>query len=273
MKILLVNTASFKVPGQGAGRRYCLGKIPSNDGENHSVVLAFAGMGNNIAALRASLLLEHFPNVTSIIMTGIAGGVPHKGKSDEHVRLGDIVVSDHRGVIQYDFISDEITEKEHRLPPRPPSASLLESVRLLQASEIKGNRPWLKYIDRGIDKLKFQRPPESKDILYSSATDEVIPHPDDQKRIDGLPRVFYGPIASANRLLKNPLKRDELREKFKVKAVEMESSGIADATWNREIGYLAIRRRRLAGLCGYYSCSIYKSFNRVYLKMYDDFKF
>jgi HEAT repeat protein/nucleoside phosphorylase len=155
MKILLVNTASFKVPGQGAGRRYCLGKIPSNDGENHSVVLAFAGMGNNIAALRASLLLEHFPNVTSIIMTGIAGGVPHKGKSDEHVRLGDIVVSDHRGVIQYDFISDEITEKEHRLPPRPPSASLLESVRLLQASEIEGNRPWLKYIDRGIDKHRF----------------------------------------------------------------------------------------------------------------------
>jgi len=247
MKILLENTGSFKVSGQGAGRRYCLGKIPSNDGEYHSVVLALADMGNNIAALRASLLLEHFPNVTSIIMTGIAGGVPHPKKTDEHVRLGDIVVSDHRGVVQYDFISNKITEKEYRFPPRPPSPSLLEAVRLLEASEIEGNRPWLKYIDRGVDKLNFHRPPEAKDILISSENhSEVIPHPHDLIRIDGQPRVFYGPIASANILLKNPVKRDKLREKFKVKAVEMESSGIADATWNREIGYLAIR-----GICDY----------------------
>ena len=247
MKILLENTASFKVSGQGAGRKYCLGKIPSVDSEYHSIVLALADMGTNIAALRASLLLEHFPNVTSIIMTGIAGGVPHPNKPDEHVRLGDIVVSDHRGVVQYDFVSDRITEKEHRFPPRPPSSSLLEAVRLLEASEIEGNRPWLNYIDQGVDKLKFHRPPEVKDILISSENPkEVIPHPHDQKRIDGQPRVFYGSIASANRLLKNPIKRDELREKFKVKAVEMESSGIADATWNREIGYLAIR-----GICDY----------------------
>ena len=247
MKILLENTASFKVSGRGAGRRYCLGKIPSNDSEYHYVVLALADMGNNIAALRASLLLEHFPNVTSIIMTGIAGGVPHPKKTDEHVRLGDIVVSDHRGVVQYDLISDKITEKEHKFPPRPPSSSLLEAVRLLEASEIEGKRPWLKYIDFGVDKLKFHRPPKIKDILFAYENpDDVIPHPHDEKRIDGQPRVFYGPIASANRLLKNPLKRDDLREKFKVKAVEMESSGIADATWNREIGYLAIR-----GICDY----------------------
>ena len=247
MKILLENTASFKVPGQGAGRRYCLGKIPSNEGEYHSIVLALADMGNIIAALRASLMLEHFPNVTSIIMTGIAGGIPYPKEPNEHVRLGDIVVSDHRGVVQYDLISDKITEKEHRFPPRPPSSSLLEAVRLLEASEIEGKRPWLKYIDFGVDKLKFHRPPKVKDILFGSENpDDVVQHPHDQKRIDGQPRVFYGPIASANRLLKNPLKRDELREKFKVKAVEMESSGIADATWNREIGYLAIR-----GICDY----------------------
>lgn len=180
-------------------------------------------------------------------MTGIAGGVPHPIKPDEHVRLGDIVVSDHRGVVQYDFISDKIEEKEQRFPPRPPSASLLEAVRLLQAAQIEGNRPWLKYMELGADKLNSHRPPELNDILFSSEyPDMVIPHPHDQKRTDGQPKVFYGPIASANRLLKNPVKRDELREKFKIKAVEMESSGIADATWNREIGYLAVR-----GICDY----------------------
>lgn len=62
----------------------------------------------------------------------------------------------------------------------------------------------------------------------------------------GTPRVFHGPIASANILLKVPEKRDELRDKFKVKAAEMESSGIADATWGAgRGGYLVIRGSRL----------------------------
>jgi nucleoside phosphorylase len=41
--------------------------------------------------------------------------------------------------------------------------------------------------------------------------------------------------------LKNPTKRDYLREKFSVKAVEMESSGIADATWSHGVGYLTVK--------------------------------
>ena len=58
--------------------------------------------------------------------------------------------------------------------------------------------------------------------------------------------MFIAPIASANKLLKNPIKRDQLRVKFRVKAVEMEGSGIADATWSHEIGYLVVR-----GICDY----------------------
>lgn len=42
-------------------------------------------------------------------------------------------------------------------------------------------------------------------------------------------------------------KRDELRDRFKVKAVEMEGSGVADATWEYEkAGYLVVR-----GICDY----------------------
>jgi len=58
--------------------------------------------------------------------------------------------------------------------------------------------------------------------------------------------VFIGPIATSNALVKNPLKRDELRDRFGVKAVEMEGSGIADATWTAEVGYLVVR-----GICDY----------------------
>jgi len=254
VSILLENKKDkYKVPGPGASRRYCLGEIPTEKGNKHSLVLANAGMGNNIAATRASLLLEHFPNVKSIIMVGIAGGVPNPDKVDDHVRLGDIVVSNENGVIQYDLIKQEIHDITHRNLPRPPSASLLEAVKCLEAEEILGDRPWEKYIDQALSIIKTIRPSEDKDILYcSDSQEEIIKHPNDPKRIKGQPRVFIGPIASANILQKDPKARDKLRDKFGVKAIEMEASGIADATWNHEVGYLVVR-----GICDY--CDSHKN--------------
>ena len=254
VNVLLKNkNDKYKVPGSGAGRRYCLGEILSEKKNKYNLVLANADKGNNIAATRATLLLEHFPNVKSIIMVGIAGGIPNADKVDDHVRLGDIVVSDENGVIQYDLIKQEIQDITHRNSPRPPSSSLLEAVGYLKIGEILGNRPWEKNIKLALSQLKTSRPSETTDILYDSCNqDEVIPHPEDPKRIKDQSRVFTGPVASANILQKDPNARDTLREKFKVKAVEMEGSGIADATWNHEVGYLVVR-----GICDY--CDSHKN--------------
>ncbi len=247
VKSLLENPVEFKVPGQGAGRRYLLGEIPAVDGDVHFVALALAAMGNNIAAARATLLLEHFPSIEHIIMVGIAGGVPYPEKPDEHVRLGDIVISGSGGVVQYDFNKETISETIHRHPPRPPSATLLEAVSFLEVEARFGKYPWLKYIDQAADILRVTRPAIERDVLVSSVSpNETVPHPKDPKRKPGQPRIFTGIIASANRLLKNPLTRDALRDKFGVKAVEMEGSGIADATWYHEKGYLVVR-----GVCDY----------------------
>ena len=248
VNVLLVNkNDKYTIPGSGAGRRYCLGEIFSEEGNKHNVVLAIAGMGNNIAATKAAILLEYFPNVKSIIMVGIAGGVPNPDDVDDHVRLGDIVVSNEYGEIQYDNIKKETQKTIFRNPPRPPCASLLEAVKYLEAGEILGNRPWEKYIDQALSIIKIIRPSEEKDILYCSDNQKLpVEHPKDPHRIKGQPRVFIGTIASANILQKNPKARDKLREKFKVKAIEMEASGIADATWNHEMGYLVIR-----GICDY----------------------
>ena len=247
VKKILENTKEISFPGQGGGRRYLLGEVSTNDEEKHTVVLCLASMGNNIAAIRASLLLNHFPDLKSIIMVGIAGGIPHPEKPDDHVRLGDIVISNEKGVIQYDFDKETITENIHRHPPRPPSASLLEGVRLLEANELIGEKPWLRFIDQALLPEGEERPSTKTDILVSSTeSNQIVEHPQDPKRKNGEPRVFIAPIASANKLLKNPIKRDRLRDKFGVKAVEMEGSGIADATWNYEIGYLVVR-----GICDY----------------------
>jgi nucleoside phosphorylase len=62
-----------------------------------------------------------------------------------------------------------------------------------------------------------------------------------------MPRIFSGPIAAANVLLKDSDRRDALAQQFNVLAVEMESSGIADAAWiNGRSGYLSVR-----GICDY----------------------
>ncbi len=247
VKILFENQMEYTVPGRRSGRRYLLGEIPVNGGGEHSVILSLADIGNNVAANRATLLLEHFPTVEFIIMVGIAGGIPHPDVPDEHVRLGDVVISGQKGVVQYDFDKETIAETTHRHPPRPPSATLLEGVRWLQVIEMEGNCPWLKFIDQIAAQLGITRPSEETDVLVDSENPKVrLVHPPDPKRANGQPRIFVGPIASANKLLKNPAKRDELRRRFGVKAVEMEGAGIADATWNHGVGYLVVR-----GICDY----------------------
>jgi len=238
-------------PGAGAGRIYCLVDINSLNGNKSKLVLAYASMGTNIAATRATLLLEHFPDLKYIFMVGIAGGVPNPKKVEDHVRLGDIVVSNEKGVIQYDFIKKEDKgNPEHRHPPRPPSAKLLEIARLLEADEFLGNRPWIKYIDFAIFCLGIRKPSEEIDKLYkyysSSNTYRKIHHPEDPDRINGQPRVFFGAIGSSNMLQKDYKMRDKLRDDFGIKAIEMEASGIADATWYLDAGYLVVR-----GICDY----------------------
>ena len=250
VKVLLSDSKEIYFDGRVAGNRFCIGKIKSVNNGIHMVALGISSMGNNVAAIRASNMISHFPNMESIIMTGIAGGVPFPDKIDEHVRLGDIVVSDEKGVIQYDFVKENVENTIIRCSPRPPSSLLLEAISLLKAAEYEKNFPWEKHLDVSMEILEIEKPTEDKDILHLN--DEVIAsHPIDKSR-RGYPRAFQGAIASSNTLLKNPQKRDILREKYGVKAIEMEASGIADATWNHSIGYLVVR-----GICDY--CDNFKN--------------
>jgi nucleoside phosphorylase len=253
VKILLENTTDIVVPGR-TDRLYVLGEVPLPQGGKHCVVLALLPqMGTNMAGIWAGHMLQDFSSLQDIIMVGIAGGAPFPETPDEHVRLGDIVVSGDYGVIQFDFVKETIYERKPRPFPRPPSSSLLQSVKLLQAAEMKREHPWLPFIDQATSQLNIVRPAAVNDKLASSIDPEkIIPHPKDKKRHPNRPRIFVGPIAASNTLLKNPLLRDELRNQFGVKAIEMESSGIADATWDTKAGYLVIR-----GICDY--CDTKKS--------------
>lgn len=247
MKAMMNNVVEKFFKGKGSGHRFFVGEIKSANNKIHRVALACCGMGNNQAAIRAMNMLNHFVNIESIIMTGIAGGIPFPQDVSKHVRLGDIVVSN--GIIQYDYEKDSCGRIICRSEPPLPSAELIEAVSIIKIGQYENKFPWVKYIKKYSNKIGFIKPDNCNDILHD-INGNIIPHPQDNERNEN-PKVFYSKIASANILLKNPKKRDNLMKKFDVSAVEMEASGIADATWNSSIGYLVIR-----GICDY--CDTYK---------------
>lgn len=254
----------------GAGRIYKLGVIRHRGGQAAHIVAVsqLLDMGNNNAAVGATLLLQDCPAVTNVIMCGIAGGAPNPARPVDHVRLGDIVVSGVEGVRQYDFVKEREGAIENRARPRPPSAELLEAARLLQAEELGERRPWDAYIadavaslgadwDRPAPGTDVLREPNGKDLVRRGINGAaralgrngmllrypVVAHPYSDAAV---PRVFHGLIASANNLQKNPFRRNQLRDQYGAKAIEMEGSGVADAAYQLTIPYFVVR-----GICDY----------------------
>ena len=241
------------------GRFYKIGAIPRSDNTgNHIVALCrLSGQGNETAAVRTSSLIEDCKNLQVIIMCGIAGAVPSPEDAENHVRLGDIVVSGNEGVLQYDLEKVEEESTEIRAKPLSRvSRRMLEVYQSIEGDELRGKRPWDKYIKQAITQLNsygsidWSRPEDTEDILRKqiegSENWEVIAHPNDDQRKDGLPRLFCGVIASANKLVKKTSLRDMLKEKYKAKAIEMEAAGIAHAAIDKGKDFFIVR-----GTCDY----------------------
>jgi nucleoside phosphorylase len=232
------------------GVKYKVASAPirgSNSRRTLAIIKRANDAGNNMAAVCAANMLNAFPNIEDVIMVGIAGGVPYPENAEKHVRLGDIVVSDLQGITQYDYGKQYKNYFEEKQRGRPPSPKLIDNVNELFTLELKGERPWEHHIEELQLRLEWERPSNEFDLLFrSDEGSNLIPHPVDSSRQEGKPRVFRGKIGSANLVLKSGEHRKRIREKHGVIAVEMESSGIADATWSHRAGYLVIR-----GICDY----------------------
>jgi nucleoside phosphorylase/NTP pyrophosphatase (non-canonical NTP hydrolase) len=237
-------------PVAGDPNHYVLGTIPLADGSGvHLVVVTLAKeMGNNSAGIAATHLMRSFAAVEDIFLVGIAGGIPAPESPEDHVRLGDIVVSDKEGIVQYDNLKLEVSAIKIRSVASKPSARLVGAVSFLESERVMKKYPWEAYIQRGKALEGCDRPPADTDRLYrwDGEDSREIKHPEDPSRRNDQPRVHYGRIGAANILLKNPQLRDQLRRDCGVKAIEMEGSGIADATWIAGQQYIVIR-----GVCDY----------------------
>jgi len=242
MRSALVDTDVLVVAGDSTV--YTIGSIPSNYGDHkiHTVVLVqLKRMGTNSAAVATNSLVRSFPSVAQIVMVGIACAVPYPKDAQKHVRLGDVVISDRRGIVQFDHVTIKGGLESLRDVLPPPSSLMTAALNRLESSLLLGQRPWDRHLARLIELLPSFRRPSDPDVLYSQEGDE-IPHPTDSERLlsDG-PRIFRGLIGSSNSLLRDSKYRDELAETYDLRAIEMESSGIAEATWQHERSYLVVR--------------------------------
>ncbi len=258
------------------GRNYRLGRLKRFDQrETHVIVICCASdMGTATAAARTSTLLRDSKNVRHVIMCGIAGAVPNPLKPSDHVRLGDIVVLNRRGVVQYDFVKESEDGTKIRDRWHTPARALIDAAQQLALNDSMGERPWERYLVEGIITLErksgnsnWGRPADDTDQLkefhhrpfdylrrvarsarlnYKLFQYPVIAHPIDEQRRPGMPRVFHGVIASANNLQKNPARRNLLRDRFGAMAVEMEGSGVGDAAYEADASFFVIR-----GTCDY----------------------
>lgn len=212
----------------------------------HSVIVAQSPrMGNSASAIAATALIKDFRHVTDVLMVGIAGAVPDLVRPDKDVRVGDIVVSHGAGLVQYDLTKIEVDKITVRSEAPKPSARLGAAVDVLETLRIGGAIPiWYANIDRCVKGVKGGvRPDISRDKLSGERKYQDSDFP--EREVDR-PLVHYGIIGAANALVKNPILRDELRDQFGVKAIEMEGSGVADAAWFSSVGYLIVR-----GTCDY----------------------
>ncbi|WP_224655019.1 5'-methylthioadenosine/S-adenosylhomocysteine nucleosidase [Mesorhizobium sp. CO1-1-2] len=229
---------------------YELGVFHDEAGHERAILLATSGMGTLNASALASNAIRSFPNLQHVIVVGIAGGCPNPEKPDEHVRLGDIVISDETGILASDFVKETREGREIRSFPQKPSAKLLGMANHMRSEAILGRHPWRDIVSSVLkDRLPdYRRPASETDILHEGAA--VVAHP--QRADVANPIVHSGGIAASDTLQKNPVQRDELRDRFKVRAVEMEASGIQHASWAQGKDVFVIR-----GICDY--CDDHKS--------------
>ncbi|TQV93583.1 kinesin light chain 1 and [Cordyceps javanica] len=209
----------------------------------HNVVIATlpAGQeyGNGAAAALASQIKKFFPNFWFGLLVGVAAGLPRlTGRSPRDIRLGDVLVAlpegDSAGLIAYD-LGKETGSDGFQLLRGGHVLAVTETVVRAAIGSIKAQAPddtdlILPYYNEIQNKQHssgtFADPGQDTDRFYGD--DESgrptirarEPRPDDQRT-----RIWYGPIGSGDKLIKNALKRNELRDRYNMIGLEMEAAG------------------------------------------------
>ncbi|KAJ1328960.1 adenosylhomocysteine nucleosidase [Microdochium nivale] len=208
----------------------------------HNVIIATlpAGQeyGTGSAAALASQVKRFFPNLWFGLLVGVAAGLPNLSRlPPRDIRLGDVLVAlpdgESAGLIAYELGE----ETNHGFQPlqRGRVLAMTETVIRSAISSIKLYAPndaalFLQYYEAMKDQEHatgtFSDPGQEYDKLYTTSEDGLQQLVDRQPRpTSRRTRVWYGPIGSGEKLMKNARKRDELRDRYDLIGLEMEAAG------------------------------------------------
>jgi nucleoside phosphorylase len=209
----------------------------------HNVIIATlpAGQeyGNASAAALASQVRKFFPNLWFGLLVGVATGLPNLSRNPRRdIRLGDVLVGlatgESAGLIAYELGKEtgadgfQLLRCGHVLATTETIVrSAIGSIKLMAPNDIDRFLPYY-------DKMKheyhangtFNDPGQDQDQLYQSDEHGIERLVGRDRRPDSKrTRVWYGPIGSGDKLMKNARKRDELRDKYDIIGLEKEAAG------------------------------------------------
>lgn len=195
------------------------------------VVCLLTRMGNEAAATASASLHRSFENVEDLVFCGIALGVPNTADPGKHVRLGDVVVSDRRGVIHTGFLARRPDGDENRSQLPPPPARLVNAVNQLETDILLGSDDWSEAA-AGIEAedRTFARPDLETDVVLDEERN-IKAHPVQPNRVEGRPLLHRGAIGSSDVLVKDGKFRDDIASEHGIIAMEMEGAGAVEASW------------------------------------------
>lgn len=210
---------------------------------HHNVVqacLPSGRPGKASAAAVASSMRSSFKSLHFSLMVGIGGGVP---STRTDIRLGDVAVSQPSGqfggVIQYDFGKAKKDGFERKGHLNSPPTFLLSALSTLQAKHEISQNDFNTNLSSALAKLPqaYSSPGATNDILFQRHYGHVqgsrFCEKCDKKfeqtrepRKSSHPHIFYGTIASADQVMANETRRDELFSEARVICFEMEGAGL-----------------------------------------------
>ncbi|KAI0490594.1 purine and uridine phosphorylase [Xylaria cf. heliscus] len=208
----------------------------------HNIVVATlpAGQeyGTGSAAALASQAKAFFPNLWFGLLVGVAAGLPILSRRPARdIRLGDVLVAlptgESAGLVAYD-LGKETIDGFQPLRLGHVLASTETVIRsAISSIELRARNNaqlFLHYYeamkDEEHDEGNFLDPGQENDILYETMEDGTERLVDRQPReVSDRTRVWYGPIGSGEKLLKNARKTNELRDRYNIIGLEMVAAG------------------------------------------------
>ncbi|CEJ88496.1 Putative Pfs, NACHT and WD domain protein [[Torrubiella] hemipterigena] len=209
----------------------------------HNVVIATlpAGQeyGTGSAAALASQVKKFFPNFWFGLLVGVAAGLPKlTGPSPRDIRLGDVLVAlpegDSAGLIAYD-LGKETASGGFQLLRGGHVLAVTETVVRAAIGSIKAQAPddtnlilpyYHKIKHKQHSSGTFADPGQDTDRLYGTDKSGRSTIQKRVSRSDGRrTRIWYGPIGSGDKLMKNASIRNALRDQYNIIGLEMEAAG------------------------------------------------